>query len=130
MKSVFIVDDDPTIRNSLEDYLGFRGFDVMAFNNGQLVSRVLEYGTPDLIISDIRMPELNGISLLRRLKKSEKTRNIPVILMSAYEDDAILKDAKKLGADFFLFKPFPLDRLDKLIEKILRTMENKSGKGT
>ena len=117
-KLIFVVDDDPVIRDSLESYLIFRGFIVRAMDDGMDVIQMCRHFLPDLIISDIRMPRLDGISLLQGLREKEKTKDIPVILMSAYTEDEIVKRAQELGAEFFIFKPFTLPQLDEYIEKI------------
>ncbi len=118
-KMVFVVDDDPMMRDSLKRYLVKAGFDVKTETDGFEVLLLLEYMIPDLIISDIRMPKLDGITLLEGMKNRYKTKNIPVIFMSGQSNDEIIERAKELGARFFLFKPFPLDYLDGLIKKIL-----------
>jgi two-component system chemotaxis response regulator CheY len=118
-KMVFVVDDDPVMRDSLKRYLVKAGFEVKAVTDGFEVLLLLEYMIPDLIISDINMPKLDGITLLEGLKNRIKTRNIPVIFMSGQSNDEIVERAKELGARFFLFKPFPLDYLDGLIKKVL-----------
>ena len=118
-KMVFVVDDDPMMRDSLKRYLVKAGFDVKTETDGFEVLLLLEYMIPDLIISDIRMPKLDGITLLEGMKNRYKTKNIPVIFMSGQSNDEIIERAKELGARFFLFKPFPLDYLDGRIKKIL-----------
>jgi len=116
---ILIVDDDPVMRNSLARYLAKRGFDVKTVGDGFEVLLLLEYLHPDLIITDIRMPKLDGLTLLQGLKNREPTSKIPVIFMSGCSTDEILQKAKELGALFFLFKPFPLNYLDEVIEEIL-----------
>jgi len=123
-KLIFVADDDLTIRNSISRFLSAKGFEVKPLSDGFEVLLLLEYLQPDLIISDIRMPKLDGITLLEGLKNKEKTRMVPVIFMSAYSNDDIINRAIFLGAKFFLFKPFPLDYLEELIIKILPLQYN------
>jgi len=118
-KLVFVVDDDPVMRQSLTRYISQLGYDAKPVQDGFEVLVMLDYYKPDLIISDIRMPKLDGISLLEGMKNREKTRHIPVIFMSGCASDDILTQARELGAKFFLFKPFPLEYLGELIAKIL-----------
>ena len=115
---IFVVDDDSRMRNSLGKYLGHRDFEVKAIDDGFGVLLLLEYIIPDLIISDIRMPKLDGISLLQGLKNCEETKDIPVVFMSAYREEEILNQAKELGARYFLIKPSPISSIDDLIKKI------------
>ncbi len=65
------------------------------------------------------MPKLDGLTLMKGLQNREESRDIPVIFMSGYADDEMFTKAKELGAKFFLAKPFPLEKLDDLIDKIL-----------
>jgi two-component system response regulator PilR (NtrC family) len=118
-KLIFVVDDDPVMRQSLQRYLSQIGFDVKAAVDGFDVLVMLEYFKPDLIIADIRMPKLDGISLLQGIRNRELTSHIPVIFMSGCSSDDILVQARELGAKFFLFKPFPLNYLAELIASIL-----------
>ena len=119
-KLIFIVDDDVIFKDALQKYLSRsrHGFKVLAFGDGIEVLVQCLQKCPDLIISDIRMPKLDGISLMEGIKNRKETAKIPIIFMSAYIVDEILDRAKQLGARHFLFKPFPLDYLDELIDKI------------
>jgi len=116
-KLVLVVDDDETMRYSMERYLKKRGLDVKTVPDGFDVLLMCLYLTPDLIISDIRMPRLDGITLLEGLRNNEDTREIPVIFMSAYADDEVLERAKELGARYFLIKPFPYENLEELLKR-------------
>jgi two-component system nitrogen regulation response regulator GlnG len=121
-KMIFVVDDDQTIRYSLQRYLNKLGFEVKTLANGFEVLLLSMYMVPDLLISDIRMPKLDGVTLLKALKNNEATRNVPVIFMSAYPKDEILEEAKTLGAKYFLIKPFPLEYLDDLLHRAFPDM--------
>lgn len=116
---ILVVDDDKVLLKSLCDYLSFKGYKVKGVEDGEDVLYLCKHLLPNLIISDIRMPRLDGISLLQGLKNNEPTKEIPVIFISAYADDEMKNKAKDLGARFFLAKPFPLDALDKFIDKVL-----------
>ncbi len=115
---IFVVDDDPIMRASLDKYLTGKGRRVKAIRDGYDVLVDLEKEKPDLIVSDIRMEKLDGISLLKGMQNRIETARIPVIFMSAHADDEIMNQAKDLGAKFFLIKPFPLSSVLELIEKM------------
>lgn len=119
-KLIYLADDDVTFLNALEKYLINLGFEIKSMEDGFDVLTLCQYIVPDVIISDIRMKKLDGISLLEALKNRDETKNIPVIFMSAYTDDEPMQMAKKLGARFFLFKPFSLECLEKEIDKTLK----------
>ncbi len=125
-KLVLVVDDDETMRYSLDRYLKKRGIEVKTVADGFDVLLMCLYLTPDLIISDIRMPKLDGMTLLEGLKNNEDTRNIPVIFMSAYADDEVMERAKELGARYFLIKPFPYENLEELLCKAAPELVRKS----
>src|SRR4030042_6099850 len=101
-KMIFVVDAAQTIRYSLQRYLSKLGFEVKTLANGFEVLLLSMYMVPDLLISDIRMPKLDGVTLLKALKNNEGTKNVPVIFMSAYPRDELLEEAKILGAKYFL----------------------------
>ena len=115
---VFIVDDDEAMRESLAFLLGTAGFKVSLF---ELASKFLE-ALPDLkvgcLITDIRMPEIDGLELMRRLRAAGQS--FPVIVMTGHADVPLAVEAMKLGAFEFLEKPFD----DKqLIERINAALE-------
>jgi CheY-like chemotaxis protein len=118
-KLIFVVDDDPVIRTSLQRYLVKMGYEVKAIEDGFNVLVMLDYFKPDLIISDIRMPKLDGISLLKGIRNRDITSQIPIIFISGYSEDEIVNQALELGAKFFLFKPFPLEYLGEMVANIL-----------
>jgi CheY-like chemotaxis protein len=116
---IFIVDDDASLRYSLVRYFAKYDVEVKALANGFDVLLMCLYMLPDLIISDIRMPKLDGVGLLQGLRNNPLTSDLPVIFMSAYPSDRIMEEAKRLGAKFFLIKPFPIDYLDDLLARAL-----------
>ena len=118
MKHVLLVDDDPVFQSALLPVLEREGFIVTVANNGLEALAKLKSHTPDLILLDINMPELNGIDLLKlRVDKA------PVIVISALtaEEDRI--KIYELGADDFLSKPFSYRELVVRIQALLRRIE-------
>ena len=124
-KLILVVDDDEFMRYSLNRYLTSHGYRVKTMKDGFDVLLACLYLMPDLIITDIRMPRLDGVTLLEGLRNRPETRNIPVIFMSAFSTDETMEDARKLGAEFFLVKPFPNEKLRALIDMILARHEQK-----
>ena len=115
---VFIVDDDEAMRESLAFLLGTAGFKVSLF---ELASKFLE-ALPDLkvgcLITDIRMPEIDGLELMRRLRAAGQS--FPVIVMTGHADVPLAVEAMKLGAFDFLEKPFDDEVLIDRIKAALR----------
>jgi len=125
-----VVDDDPSLRYSLERYFGKYDVEVKTLSDGFELLLFCLYLTPDLILADIRMPKLDGVTMLRGLRANPATRDAPVIFMSAYPDSLVMEKAKELNASYFLVKPFPLASLDQLISKVapqLRLAERNKG---
>lgn len=129
--SVLIVDDEDDIRNYLVTELG-NYFRVLSCSNGKEAMEIIMSHMPDLVLSDIMMPEINGITLLKKLKQNIKTNHIPVILLTAKNSEKDYIEGLSLGADAYIAKPFNLDILITTIENLIRNREvlrnNFSGK--
>lgn len=118
-KTIIVVDDNPDIVNIVKTILEGKGYNVMsAFSGPELFERLKEK-KPDLIILDIMMPEMDGLEVLTRLKGAADTASIPVILLTAkvqYED---VLGGYKLGADYYITKPFTSTQLTNGINLLL-----------
>ena len=115
--NVYVIDDDPAMRDSLDFLLGSAGFNVRLYDSALTFLETL----PDLafgcVISDVRMPGMDGIDLLRRLKKEPKA--LPTVMMTGHGDIPLAVEAMKLGAIDFLEKPFDDERLVLMISAAL-----------
>lgn len=129
--SILIVEDEDEIRNYLLTELGSH-FRVLSCSNGKEALDLIMHHMPDLVLSDIMMPEVNGITLLRKLKQNIKTNHIPVILLTAKNSEKDYIEGLSLGADAYIAKPFNLDILITTIENLIKNREilrnNFSGK--
>lgn len=112
---VWIIDDDRSIRWVLEKALGKAGMEVSSFPDGARILEKLEEKTPKVIISDIRMPGIDGISLLEKI--NERFPHIPVIIMTAHSDLDSALSAYQGGAFEYLPKPFDIDDAVDLIKR-------------
>jgi two-component system, OmpR family, response regulator VicR len=113
--TVLIVDDEEPVRGFLTMLIRDSGHRVVQAIHGGRALEVVEREKPDLVISDVMMPVLNGAELCRRLKARADTRHIPVILMSSSGKQA----ADGAGADAFIAKPFELDEMESLVQRWL-----------
>jgi len=110
-KTVMVVDDNPDIVTIVKTILEGKGYVVQSAYSGQEVFNLLKEQKPDLIILDIMMPQMDGLEVLTRLKGEASTSTIPVILLTAkvqYED---VLGGYKMGADYYITKPFTSTQL-------------------
>ncbi|MGC8712359.1 MAG: response regulator, partial [Leptodesmis sp.] len=82
-RRLLLIDDDPNLILLVKDYLEFRGYEVVTAENGREALDVLEHETPDMIICDVMMPEMDGYSLVRHVREDPRTSWIPVLFLSA-----------------------------------------------
>lgn len=120
--TVWIVDDDNAIRWVLERALNNASMECRSFEDIQSVLAALEKTCPDVLISDIHMPENDGLSLLARLKQSHP--KLPIIIMTAHSDLNTAVNAYQQGAFDYLPKPFDIDETISLVERALNYYRN------
>jgi two-component system, LuxR family, response regulator FixJ len=116
---VCVIDDDQAMRDSLDFLLGSAGFNVLLFDSAQTFLNELPRMAVGCVVTDIRMPGIDGIELLRRLNSGSGVRKLPVIVMTGHGDVPLAVEAMKLGALDFLEKPFEDERLLSMIETAL-----------
>ena len=110
-KTIMVVDDNPDIITIVKTILEGKGYKVLSAYSGPELLTCLEGQKPDLIVLDIMMPQMDGLEVLTRLKGAPDTASIPVILLTAkvqYED---VLGGYKLGADYYITKPFTSTQL-------------------
>ena len=120
MANLLIVDDEPGMRQLLSHVFGRAGHEVRAAENGTKALELLRQAPADLIVSDVKMPDMNGIELLRRLR--EFLPDAGVVMMTAFATVETAREAFKLGADDFIQKPFDVDELKLIVEKALERL--------
>jgi len=117
MAKILIVDDEPGILDFLRNMFHADGYEVViALNGGEAIESV-KNETVDLVITDLRMPEMDGMEVLRELKKLKPS--IPVIILTAYASDETAIEAKKLGAFTYIAKPFNVAGLLGIVKRAL-----------
>ena len=125
MKSVLVIDDDPLIRKTLSSYLSKKGFEALVAEDGEEGLQKYEEHIPDLVILDIRLPDVDGLEVLGRIR--EKNPNASIIIMTAYDDMKTTIEAIKSGAFEYLVKPLDYVELDLTIDKAfqIKSLEDK-----
>jgi DNA-binding response OmpR family regulator len=113
--TVLVVDDDPVILKLLEVNFQMEGFAVLTAADGEEGVQVARAEHPDVIVSDIMMPRVNGLELVQQLKADPDTEAIPIILLSAKAQSSDVRQGMEAGADDYVTKPFePLDLVDRV----------------
>lgn len=118
-KHILVIDDEPTWLKITSHILKSRGYDVLTAGSGAEALRALATFRPDLIFSDVRMPDMNGFDLVDNLKRNPATSSTPVIFFSAIDDYDARKVARTLGAVDYLIKPFSEDDVSSILSKHL-----------
>lgn len=122
--NVYVIDDDPAMRDSLDFLLGSAGFSVTLFDSALKFLETMPSLAFGCVVSDVRMPGMDGIDLLRQLKKEPKT--LPIVIMTGHGDIPLAVEAIKLGAIDFLEKPFEDERLVIMISTALSQAADQS----
>jgi DNA-binding response OmpR family regulator len=117
-KKILVVDDEITICLLLENFLS-EEYDVISFNDGINALEWLEGNLPDLIISDIEMPNMDGYEFLVQVRDRGFTKHTPIIMLSAKSESKERIKCYKLGAQDYLTKPFNPEELEELVKKNL-----------
>jgi two-component system response regulator FixJ len=120
--NVYVIDDDEAMRDSLDFLLGSADFHVTLFESAHHFLDAVSNIDFGCVVSDVRMPGIDGIELLKRMKASHSA--FPVVIMTGHGDVPLAVEAMKLGAVDFLEKPFEDDRLIGMIDAALRQAES------
>lgn len=124
-KKVLIIEDDPAIRENTAELLELSGYQVSTAENGKVGLDLARTDLPDIIFSDIIMPELDGFGLLHILQRSPETAGIPFVFMTSLVEKRNRRKGMEMGADDYLTKPFDHDEILSIIETRLRRQENR-----
>ena len=115
-KRILVIDDEALVIESLKKLLKKKGYDVSIAKNGLEAMQRVEEGDFDLIVSDIRMPDMNGIEIIKKIREYLKRNgkgSVPEILITGYASKENLEEAKKLNVADYIYKPFNIkDFLD------------------
>jgi CheY-like chemotaxis protein len=122
-QKALVVDDDPLVRRLCVGILELAGCRVIMANNGREAVELATRELPQVIIMDVVMPEMSGLEALRRLKQTEATRAIPVIMMTGQADRKIRRESASSGAAAFLLKPFRPPQLLRAVRPLIRPKE-------
>ena len=122
---IYIVEDDAEVREMETYALKSGSFDVMAFECGKVMDEQVKVKVPDLFILDIMLPGEDGLSILKRLRGQENTKNIPVIMLTAKGTELDKVKGLDLGADDYIAKPFGILEFISRVRAVLRRSERR-----
>ncbi len=118
-KKILIVDDASLIRHVTQKAVLEAGHEVVLANNGQEGLEALQSNDIDFIFSDINMPVMSGMQMIAELRKLEKYKFIPIVMLTTETKPELQKEAKELGVKAWLVKPFNKDKFMLVLDKLL-----------
>ncbi len=123
LKRLLVVDDEPNLLRAVAVCLRSEGYDVQTARTGAEALLRLAETVPDLIVSDIRMPGMDGYQLARQIRTSSRTALVPIVFLTAKDETADRIEGFRAGVDAYLTKPFEPDELVAVITNILTRVE-------
>ncbi len=119
MAKILVVDDTPSIRELISGYLRDRGHQVVeAFDGKDGLTKALD-NQPDIVVTDVVMPEMNGFELCRSLKKNPITQNVRIVVCTSKNQDIDRLWGMKQGADIYLTKPFTEEEIMQAVRSVV-----------
>lgn len=118
MKTVLVVDDAPSELELMCGYLREAGYLVVSTDNAKDALQKAETQKPDIVVTDVVMPDMSGFELCRSLKKNETTQQLPVVICTSKNQDLDKLWGRKQGADAYITKPFTREELVKAVQSV------------
>lgn len=127
--TILVVDDDIAYCNAAAEVLEVHGYSVVQANDARQAKAALDQVTPDVILLDVMMPEIDGLTLLRELASTPRFLGIPLVIVSAKVQPADIGQAWMSGADAYLTKPYTVDELLGVVQHVLQPPEETFRRG-
>ncbi len=124
MITVLVVDDSPTVREMVTDHLRRSGLNVVEAVDGVDATEKLQASLPDLVLTDVVMPRMNGYELCRWIKSTYKDKNIPVVMCTTKSEEFDKYWGMKQGADAYITKPYHPPELLDTLKRVYRAAKN------
>ncbi len=121
MATILTVDDSPSIRQMIKLVLGPAGHNVIEASDGAEGLEKAKSSRMDLVITDLNMPVMNGLDLIRALRKVPSLTGLPIVFLTTESNDTIKQEAKSAGATGWITKPFKPEQLLAVVGKLVRT---------
>src|SRR5438552_8862519 len=126
-KSVLVVEDESDISEVVSLILQFADFEVKTADDEQQAIEILGQFKPDAILTDLQMPRIDGLELIKHVRNDSQLRRVPIIAMTACCNEIVSEEALRLGATKIIFKPLDNDMLVALIKQHLNNGRDRSG---
>lgn len=118
-KTILTVDDSPSVRQMVKLTLSNAGYDVVEAGDGAEGLQKAQTRAVDMVVTDLNMPVMNGLGLIRELRKLPAYRGVPILFLTTESDAEMKKEAKAAGATGWITKPFQQDQLVSVVKKVL-----------
>lgn len=128
-RQLLLVDDERDLVFYTKLFLEEQGYEVIEAYDGKQALEILQSHRPDLIILDVAMPRMTGWEVLSEIQQNPETADIPVLMLTARAEDADKARGWELGVTWYQTKPFELDELAMIIERILATVDDEWNSG-
>lgn len=128
MPRILAVDDEPNIVRLIQVNLERDGYTVETANNGAQALAKIRQNRPDLLVSDVMMPEMDGFELLANVRRDPMLQDLPVIMLTAKAQDRDVMEGYTRGADMYLTKPFNPMELKQFVKRILASASEDDGR--
>lgn len=118
MTKIVVIDEDVLIRSTLRRLLTLEGYEVVEVESGCRAPSVVREERPNLVLSDLAIPDLDGMSILRALRADAATRDTPFVFVTGSASPEDIETGLRLGADDYVTKPFAADRLLEVVRRL------------
>ncbi len=114
-KKIFLIDDENIWLETMEHALESESYNVVTADSGHIALSKLLKVKPDLILSDVRMPDMNGYDFFEKVKANPRLNKVPFVFMSSLDDYDAKRVAKNIGADDYVVKPFDTEEIKRIV---------------
>ena len=128
LQTVMLIDDETLWLDLIQEALADEEYQVITASSGEAALKKLQRKKPDLILSDVRMPDLNGFDLFEKVRSNPKLKSVPYVFMSSIDDYDARRTARKLGADDYLEKPFDAEGIKSIVLDLLMRFQQERSK--
>ena len=117
--TILIAEDSADSREMMQVLLETRGYQVVAAHDGMHAVEVASHSRPDLVLLDLELPKLDGLSVTRELRLHPGLKDVPIIILSGHDPNRFRQEAIEAGCDDYLLKPINFDRLHELLDRMI-----------